>query len=340
MVRVLPGSDLFHGLVSLERGKGFFTPWRLPEKERALFPSPDERLVSRGRSPSGVRLRFQTDSPRIVLGVEPLGSTDNPRLIDLCRAGELLRTIEIARGEESVEIDLPEPGVYEIWLELFYPMPVRFLGVVDGSYFGPAPDERPRWTTYGSSITMCRTAASPAQTWPAVAARECRLNLTNLGFGGECHVDSMVGKVIRELPADMITLELGINVYGQSSLGARSYPAAVIGLVRTIREGQRRTPVGVITSIISPDREHAPNDVGCTLENYREMTRDAVERLAAAGDDRLRLFEGTELFGEGDLAHLPDGLHPNAEGYRIMGARFAETVIPPLLALAEKGWSA
>ena len=44
-------------------------------------------------------------------------------------------------------------------------------------------DARPKWVTYGSSITHCRTAESPSQTWPGVAARQSGLNLTCLGYG-------------------------------------------------------------------------------------------------------------------------------------------------------------
>jgi len=178
---------------------------------------------------------------------------------------------------------------------------------------------------------MCRTAASPARTWPAVAARLCNLSLTSLGFGGQCHLDPLVAMTLRDLSADLMTLKLGINVYGSSSLNARSYPAAVIGLVRIIRERHPYTPIGVITAIASPDRERTPNAVGCTLEDYRSMTRDASHRLMAAGDEKLFLFEGTDLFGAGDAHLLPDGLHPDAEGYELIGRRFARQVIPRLI---------
>ncbi|MFW6313601.1 MAG: GDSL-type esterase/lipase family protein [Spirochaetota bacterium] len=178
---------------------------------------------------------------------------------------------------------------------------------------------------------MCRSAASPARTWPAVAARLRNLSLTSLGFGGQCHLDPLVAMTLRDLSADLMTLKLGINVYGASTLNTRSYPAAVIGLVRIIRERHPYTPIGVITAIASPDRERATNVVGCTLEDYRAMTRDAVERLQAAGDEKLWLFEGTDLFGAEDAHLLPDGLHPNPKGYELIGRRFADRVLPMLI---------
>ena len=294
--------------------------------------------MQRARSTSGVRLRFATDSPRIRLLTDRAEAADEPRVVDLThdsRSRLDRRRTRIGRhrvrphgGRRGLAEGLP---VYELWLHQFHPTRVSGLQIDDGARFAIPPDERPRWVTYGSSITMCRTAASPARTWPAVAARLRNLSLTSLGFGGQCHLDPLVAMTLRDLSADLMTLKLGINVYGASTLNARSYPPAVIGLVRIIRERHPYTPIGVITAIASPDRERTPNAVGCTLEDYRAMTRDAGDRLRAAGDEKLWLFEGTDLFGDEDTHLLPDGLHPNAEGYELIGRRFADRVIPALL---------
>jgi lysophospholipase L1-like esterase len=41
-------------------------------------------------------------------------------------------------------------------------------------------------------------------------------------------------------------------------------------------------------------------------------------------------MDGTEWLGQADAGHLPDGLHPNAEGYELMAERFVEIGITPL----------
>ena len=299
--------------------------------------------MSRAGCPSGVRLRFATTSPWVTVRMRPCNPDEiapaDRFVADLTADGVLLDSREVTDGRYRVDLE-PAGGsaatatgvpVYEIWLSPYHATVIDSVEVEDGSVFGIPSDDRTRWITYGSSITMCRQAYSPARTWPATAARRLVLNLTSLGFGGQCHLDPMVARVMRDLPADVITLKLGINIYGGATLGARTYPAAVIGFVRTIRDGHPRTPIGVITAIPSPPREREPNAAGCTLEDYRAMTRDAVARLQAAGDDRLRLFEGTELFGEEDAHLLPDDLHPNGEGYELMGVRAAERVLPRLL---------
>jgi hypothetical protein len=59
-----------------------------------------------------------------------------------------------------------------------------------------------------------------------------------------------------------------------------------------------------------------------TLERVRGVLRDLVDRRSAA-DPNLHYLDGRDLFGEADLADLPDALHPNTAGYRRMGERFA-----------------
>ncbi len=333
---------LFEGAVSFDESSSGIAPVRLPQESASFFPSPNDMLMARARSTSGVRLRLATDSRRLMLAVDPVVTTDDePRVFDLTCDGELLDSQSIASEASELGFELPyavsdesAPPVYELWLPQFYPTRVVSLGVDDGATVAVPSDHRLRWVTYGSSITMCRTATSPAKTWPAVAARSHRLNLTSLGFGGECHLDPMVARVIRDMPADLITLKLGINVHGGASLGVRSYPAAVLGFLSIIRELHPVTPIGVITSIISPERETTPNALGCTLEDYREMTRDAVERFRTTGDERILLFEGTDLLGESDTQLLPDGLHPNGAGYELIGRRVAERVLPEVLDVA------
>lgn len=349
-IRVQP--DHFQGAIACETTQaGALRPWRVPLEGRSLFPSPDDLLVRRAGFPSGVRLRFATTSRTVRVNLMDAGDEDvsdaERYLIDITDDGCLLASSQIADGvfawSDSKQVSgrtstgTPEETairerVYEIWLDQFHPVAVQSIEVDTNATFRVPQDERPRWITYGSSITACRDAFSPARTWPAIAARMCKLHLLNLGYGGQCHLDQMVSRVIAERSVDVVTLEVGINIYGSSSLNARTYPAALIGFVQTIREAHPEVPLGVITAIPSPDRENAPNSVGCTLEDYRVMTRESVRRLQEAGHRELYLFEGNTLLHSDEEHLLFDGLHPDGEGYELMGLRVAEHVIPILLA--------
>ncbi|MDO9397675.1 MAG: SGNH/GDSL hydrolase family protein, partial [Herbiconiux sp.] len=74
------------------------------------------------------------------------------------------------------------------------------------------PDRRPRWLHYGSSISHGGQAGSPLATWPRLAAAALDLDGVNLGFGGNALLDPAVARAIAAAPADLISLEVGINV--------------------------------------------------------------------------------------------------------------------------------
>jgi lysophospholipase L1-like esterase len=326
-VDMLP--EYVEGAVSLEGGPGWVKPWRIVFELQELF-YPEDGLQATAQKASGVRLRFETDAETVALQVEP---AEEGRPFDLTRAADLLGTVLLPAGEDTVEFGelAGKPTVYELWLPQATPIRLKALRVPEGAAIRPAADPRPRWCAYGSSITQCGGAHSPARTWPALVARRLGLNLTCLGYGGNCDIDPIVATMIRDLPADVITIKVGINVQAHCSFTPRTFQPAVIGFVRTIRERHPLTPIGVITAIISPPREDQRNAVGLSLSNCRWHTAEAVRRLRACGDEHLHLFSGLDLLGQDDLAYLPDDVHPNADGYELIGRRAADQVLPKLL---------
>ena len=58
----------------------------------------------------------------------------------------------------------------------------------------------------------------------------------------------------------------------------------------------------------------------------RAEVAEAVEAMKSRGDKNLHYVDGQELFGP-DLVHLlPDDLHPDGEGYKVMGQNFVDRV--------------
>ena len=312
----------WHGVVSVERGEGWVMPWRLPHDRRRLFAA---ELLERAGMPSGARLAFRTTSTTVVGHVEPVAEMSR---VDICCDGEYVASAPLD-GQEKFRFSglPPREKLVEVWLPMFGRFRLKALEVSDGASLAPFEDDRPRWVTYGSSITQCRGAASPTRTWPAIAARGAGLNLTSMGFGGQCHLDPMVARVIRDLPADFISLCVGINIYGAASLSPRSFRPAIIGFVQTIRDRHPSVPLVLMSPIVSPPREDAPNPVGFTLKAMRDEVAMAVEDLRASGDANVHYVNGLDILGP-DHAHLlPDDVHPNAEGYELMGRNFLEKVV-------------
>lgn len=310
------------GAISVEHTDDWSMPWRVPHTERALFP-PIE-LQQRAAMPAGVRVVFHSDTQSVAGSVV---ATPESAPIDLLCDGELLGTIALD-GSDHFHFDGLPAGekTVELWLPQFGEFRLRSLQIDDDATVTAHVDERPRWLTYGSSITQCRTAASPTQTWPALVARNRDLNLTCLGFGGQCHLDMMIAHTICAQPVDFLSMCVGINIYGAASLGPRAFRPAIIGFIQTVRTAHPAIPFVIVSPIYSPPRESTPNAVGFTLQAMREEVAAAVTTLQDAGDSALHYVNGLEIFDE-SLAHLlPDELHPNAEGYRHMGERFTEQV--------------
>jgi len=324
----------FEGAVSVEQADDWFRPWRLPHSKHLLFLSPDNGLIDRAGMPSAVRLRCRTDSEHVKLGVLPLGEHAGETVnsvFDATVDNEIVATATVAPGTEEVLLGGLPAGdkIVELWLPPGVPVMVREFQIDDGAACTAAPDERKRWVTYGSSLTHCVRANSAARVWPAIVARRCNLHVTSLGFGGQCHMDPMVGMVIRDLPADFISLKLGINIKGGGSLNIRTFAPAMIGLVEIIREKHPTTPIALVTSFASTPHESAPNPAGMTLEIMREQTTDVYNRLVAYGDENMILCDGTKIVDEESLQKYAQGdfVHHNGDGIEEIGDRWIEEVM-------------
>lgn len=288
--------ELLRGHAELVEVAGRLVPRRLPSG--ALHP----RLDEAARMPAGVRLEFDTDARGFGWDVEITGPGDVDVVIDgtLVRRAPTVHVDGLPAGRKRVRVWLPQSSQVS-------------LGALDvRGDVAPAP-EGPRWIAYGSSITQCRLAAGPSETWPALVATALGWSLRCLGFAGECHLDPAVARFIRDTEADVISLCVGVNIHGAASFSARTLGPALEGFVRTIREGHPDTPILLTTPLHAPEREQQPNALGLTLADVR------AEVAAAAPD--LPVVDGTSILGPADAGLLDDGLHPGAEGYRLIADR-------------------
>jgi hypothetical protein len=306
--------EWFRGAVSIEKNDTGLRPWRLPHDQLSLFAS---ELAEKAGETAGVRVAFMSDSTSVELHV---AMTDKDIWFDIVIEDELVDTKTLIAGKEiCLFTNLPDSMKrIEIYFSPKAVVIVKALKVNDGASVTPLPNNQPRWVAYGSSITQCSAVESPAQTWPAIVARNKGWDLTCMGFGGQCHLEPMVARVIRDLPADVITMCLGINVMGGNSLNIRTFRSAIIGMVSIVREKHRYTPLFLFSPIYCPHRETEENLVGMTLVTMRKEIQEAVNILTSYGDSNLTYVDGLDIFGEAFVDKLPDQLHPNAEGYKIM----------------------
>jgi hypothetical protein len=366
--------DLLRGALELETTEHGLMPHRLPAWAR--IQGHDGQLAMAESQPSGVRLVFRTEATAVELDTLPtkrifLGTPPRPDAVyDLLVDGRLagqgsvaegnVLTVDMATGAAGLEAgpagtlrftDLPAGAKdVEIWLP--HNETTELVALRTDAPIEPAPDRgRKVWLHHGSSISHGSDAASPTGTWPAVAAAEAGLDLINLGLGGNAQLDPFTARTIRDTPADLISIKIGINLVNADVMRLRAFTPAVHGFLDLIRDGHPSTPLLVVSPILCPVHEDTPGpsaiDVAAlsagrvlfqatgdpadraagklTLNIIRdELARIVAER--AAGDPNLRYLDGRELYGADDVAELPlpDQLHPDAATHRRIGERFAK----------------
>ncbi|PRX98960.1 GDSL-type esterase/lipase family protein [Allonocardiopsis opalescens] len=364
---------VLRGALELERTAHGVLPHRLPARARRLFP--DAYLARVESQPSGVRLAFRTRATAVELDVlatkrayrggprQPDGVYDllvDGRLTGQASAPEgRLELIDMADQSSTVRPGPPgtvaftglpaEAKDVEVWLP--QTETTELIALRTDAPAEPVPDRGRRvWLHHGSSISHGSTAASPTQTWPALAAARGGVELVNLGFSGNALLDPFTARAIRDTPADLISLKIGINLANADLMRVRGFTTAVHGFLDTIRDGHPDTPLLVVSPVLCPVQEHTPGPLAVdpdspglrfratgdpadaatgrlTLTVIRaELARVTTHR--AADDPNITYLDGRSLYGEADFAELPlpDGAHPDPAGHRRIGERFAELV--------------
>ncbi|MGW2635760.1 GDSL-type esterase/lipase family protein [Streptomyces sp. NPDC001348] len=372
-------AGLLRGALDVERTQHGVLPHRLPARARAQCADP--QLAMAEAQPSGVRVVFRTratvleldtlPTKRVYTGAPPRpdgvydllvngrpagrGSVPggNTVIIDTAtwtaerRPGPVgtLRFADLPDGVKDIEIWLPHNETTEL-VALRTDAPVE-----------PAPDpDRRVWLHHGSSISHGSDADSPTTTWPALAASLGGVELINLGLGGSALLDPFTARTLRDTPADLISVKIGINLVNTDLMRLRALGPAVHGFLDTIREGRPATPLLVVSPLLCPIHEDTPGpsllDPGslATGQPRFRAAGDPAERAAgkltlgvireelaqivsqrAADDPNLHHLDGRLLYGEADAAELPlpDDIHPDAATHRRIGERFAELVFAP-----------
>ncbi|MGW6504384.1 GDSL-type esterase/lipase family protein [Nonomuraea angiospora] len=361
---------LLRGFEYLETTARGLRPHRIPGWVSAQFP--EQLLLSMEAQPSGVRIAMITEAQSVTLVTHPTRLAyrgfDRPRgSIDLVVDHRLVASDPLTGGD-VIETDLQtgrtvltegaphitrftglaaREKLVELWLP--HNESSELVELRTDAPAVPATPEGRLWLHHGSSISHGSNATTPARTWPAVAARLGGVELRNLGFGGSALVDPFMARAIRDTPADLISVKLGINVVNMDAMRLRAFVPAVHGFLDTIRDGHPATPLLLISPIYCGIHEDTPGPgtfdpasfgtgrlrfaasgrTGDTEQGRLTLTiiRDALASIVERREDPdLHYLDGTVLYGAADsYAHpLPDALHPDTETHELIGTRFAQ----------------
>ncbi|GAB4000693.1 SGNH/GDSL hydrolase family protein [Glycomyces albus] len=367
---------MIRGAVEVERTERGLIPHRLPRWARRQIP--DRFMVQTSAEAAGVRLAIRTAADVIELDVQARRIADDaeapmpPSVYEATEAAEVVATVTAPIGSRFVfTFERPEgtiaPGPdatvrfeglgtgserdLELWLP--YYDHVELLELRADAPVAAAPERGAlRWVHHGSSISHGYRAETTTGTWPVVAALAAGADLTNLAFSGNAMLDAFTARTIRDTPADLVSLKIGINLVNGDVMRLRAFRPAVDGFLDTVREGHPDTPIVLVSpiwcapvessagpTIQDPERREewsiaagteADTAAGhLSLRVIRDELASIVDRRRSDGDRRLHYLDGLSLYGEPDAASmpLPDNLHPGPEVQRLIGERFAARIL-------------
>lgn len=322
---------------------------------------------------AGMRLRLITNSQSLEVearlkGLQYFGAERRPIAFDLLVnrtpftrykvEGAGLYAVNFASTPPMVELHeaAPQRVVFaqlpaglktlELWLPHNAEVELLAVRVEADAEVLPVEIGEPSWVHYGSSISHGKEVEGPLDMWPARVARGLDLNITNLGFSGQCLLDGSVARAIAGIDAKVISLKLGANVVGSDAMRRRTFRSLVNDFLDMIREKQPKTPILVISPVYSPLMEDHPGPLArlpsgyatitrapelavdaLTLTEVRRLLEECVALRRRRGDLALHYLDGRHLLDAPDVTRLVDGLHPDTLGHQWISER-----ISPILA--------
>ena len=368
-VPLVGGPVQIRGAVWIEPTARGIRPRRFaPEASRRIV---DDFMRASMTQSAGVRLAFRTAATRIVLrahAVKLTESADAPlpsATYDLCADGAVVATAASDAGSrflfsfddpvrgtvagDDATLEFALDGVerdYELWLP--YTDEVELLGLsADAAVGPPAAGAALRWVHHGSSISHGYLASRTTRTWPVIAAQSMGVELVNLAYSGNALLDQSTARTLRDTPADLLSVKLGINVVNGDHMRLRVFRSAVHGFLDTIRDGHPSTPLLVVSPVSCPPVEDLPGPTifdperpgwvttAGTADELAEgklslaVIRRELAEIAATRqeeDDRIAYLDGSLLYSAADSERMPmpDNLHPGDDVNALIAERFAE----------------
>jgi len=295
--------------------------------------------------PSGGRIRFRTDSRRIILKADEPDLMPNPhhaftggQCFDLYSDGGFVNSFRpdtsgrgehvrrkdlyIAHGYDAI-IRFPTRKMREILI--YFPLYSRVDEVwiaLEKDAFSAPPTPYSLDTPfvfYGTSITQGGCVSHPGNNYPAILSRWLDSDFLNLGFSDGGRGELAMAEYISTLPMSALVLDYDANARGAEGLKQTFEP-----FYRTVRKRQPDVPILMVSAV-----SRLP---GNDLEARRKVIRDIYETAVAEGDRNVRFLNGETVFapyGGADYCTV-DGLHVNDLGAYAF-AKAAEPILSEML---------
>lgn len=298
---------------------------RFVRMPRAVAASVSEEVAYLSKNTAGGRVRFRTDSKRILIRAE-MDEIGRMNHFTLCG---------------SAGFDLYEDGVYEVtyrppydmtdgyegehWaaeakmrdvhinFPLYSNVKKLYIGLEEGcalEHGGGYGNLRPI-VYYGSSITQGGCASRPGNSYEEIISRMLDCDYINLGFSGSTKGEDEIAEYISGLDMSVFVYDYDHNAPSEEHL--RNTHEAMF---KKIREKNPELPIIMVSRpIYDPEFD---------AEERRRIIRSTYNNAVSSGDTNVYFVDGGHFFDDfgGDMATV-DKCHPNDLGFLCMAKSIA-----------------
>ena len=295
---------------------------------------------------AGGRIRFETDSPYIVLHAKERFETPFSHMTICGRYGFSLFTKNQFSGsfmpsyEDFVMADARFGGNEEVtvggvkypfgmdglpyqatlFLPLYIPVKEVYIGLKKGSILRePKPyKHNTPILFYGSSITQGGCASKPGDDYVNRLSRLLDTDFINLGFSGSAKAEPVMAEYLAGQNPSIFVLDYDHNAPTAEHLRQTHYP-----LYERVRKAHPETPIIFTTMPTIETYENRP-----WFKERRKEILESFERMKAAGDKNVYLVDFYGCFGslENGECGTVDDCHPDSLGF----LRMTERMLPLL----------
>lgn len=281
---------------------------RLPERLHQAIGN------ERGFEMTGVEIRFIPLTPVRI----HIGSAKQPYTQSKVRVmyDGYFQKEELLINENTV-IDIHP---LEIFTETFKPN-VEVRVVLSGAYFHIDKiegefklfsDSRPKYLSYGTSITQGYYTNHAEGAYPYILARNLDYDVQNYGMAGSAYCEDETADFLCSLGEfDLITLELSVNMFADG-YSVETFKTRVLNLITKLRQTSSNAKIyciGILPFFVDLGIKDPFNLSPDVLKQYRDVYYELVQSF---NDDKIIYVEAKDLLSPKKLC--TDLLHPSSSG--------------------------
>lgn len=276
--------------------------------------------------PSGITLRFRTNSPDIHAKWVTRDINKRANSTDVASNGLdlyikdkdgkwLFAGIGTPKSQnkrssssivENMDNSMKECMLY---LPLFIELDSLSIGIrKDSEIISEGGFRRAPIVAMGSSFTHGAASSRPGMPWPAQLSRRLGIDIANFGTSGICKLEPALASIIADTDADMFIFD------GFSNPSADQIHKRLATFVKIIREKHPDTPLVFLQTFI-----RATDNFNLKKRKFEADKRAAAEEEMAKlmKTDKNIYFINPGLYSGKDTDATADGVHPSDHGYYI-----------------------